>query len=346
MSKQNIIDEFNSKLDSLNKQISSIEDLKLPLQASIDELKSPTAQVDEQIAQLTVDLNNEIYNLSIISNDAFACGCGTTALVTVPVAPPGTGTTTVTIVVGDTYYYENAKAHRINAENTNYYGIAPNKPLEGTDGSTSFNSGYANNTVIVGSTSNSILELIVNNPGSGFISSNYYNQSLVGGTGNSAKADITVSPAGAVSNVIVNNGGTGYSVNDVLTITAFPGASFTVTDIGSPILGIGIDTYIVASSGIGSVFIPTIVSSGISSCATSCATYSSQANVVLSNITSIRNYRDTLLSGVNSMKVEMTKLYKQRYGYIFGEGTLNDRKTQINNIINTLNNSTYNQYFS
>ena len=169
---------------------------------------------------------------------------------------------------------------------------------------------------------------------------------MVGGTGNSAKADIIVSPAGTVSNVIVNNGGTGYSVNDVLTITAFPGSSFTVTDIGSPILGIGIDTYIVASSGIGSVFIPTIVSSGISSCATSCATYSSQANTVLSNITAIRNYRDTLLSGVNSMKVEMTKLYKQRYGYIFGEGTINDRKTQINNIINTLNNSTYNQYFS
>jgi len=345
MSKQNIINEFNSKLDSLNKQIASIEDLKLPLQASIDELKSPTAQVDEQIAQLTVDLNNEIYNLSIISNAAFACGCGTTALVTVPVAPPGTGTTTVTIVVGDTYYYENAKAHRINAENTNYYGIAPNKPLEGTDGSTSFNSGYANNTVIVGSTSNSILELIINNPGSGFISSNYYNQSLVGGTGNSAKADITVSPAGAVSNVIVNNGGTGYSVNDVLTITAFPGASFTVTDIGSPILGIGIDTYIVASSGIGSVFIPTIVSSGISSCATSCATYSSQANTVLSNITTIRNYRDTLLSGTNSMKIEMKYLYTERYSYVFGKQKTNERKTEINNIINTLNDPTYNQYF-
>lgn len=346
MSKQNIIDEFNSKLISLDGQIASIEDLKLPIQASIDELKSPTAQVDEQIAQMTVDLNNEIYNLSIISNSAYACGCGTTAVVIVPIPFPGNGTISVTVVAGDTYYYENAKAHRINSENTNYYGIGPNQPLDGTDGSTSFNSGYANNTVIVGSSSNSILELIVNNPGSGFISSTYYNQSLVGGTGNLAKADITVSPAGAVSNVIVNNGGTGYSVNDVLTIAAFSGASFTVTDIGSPILGIGIDTYIVASSGIGSVFVPSIVSSSISSCATSCATYSSQADTVLSNITAIRNYRDTLLSGVNSMKVEMTKLYTQRYGYIFGEGTINERKTQINNIINTLNNSTYNQYFS
>jgi hypothetical protein len=346
MSKQNIINEFNSKLDSLNKQIVSIQDLKLPLQASIDELKSPTAQVDEQIAQLTVDLNNQIYNLSIVSNSAYACGCGTTAVAIVPIPFPGTGTTSVTVVAGSTYYYENAKAHRINAENTNYYGIAPNKPLEGTDGSTSFNGGYANNTVIVGSSSNSILELIVSNPGSGFISSNYYNQSLVGGTGNSAKADIIVSPAGNITNVIVNNGGTGYSVNDILTITSFPGASFEVTDIGSPILGIGIDTYIVASSGIGSVFIPTIVSSGISSCATSCGTYGSQVNTILSNIAEIRNYRDTLLFGANSMKVEMTKLYKQRYGYIFGEGTINDRKTQINNIINTLNNSTYNQYFS
>ena len=67
MSKQNIINEFNLKLVSLDGQIASIEDLKLPIQASIDELKSPIAQVDEQIAQLTVDLNNEIYNLSIIS---------------------------------------------------------------------------------------------------------------------------------------------------------------------------------------------------------------------------------------------------------------------------------------
>ena len=133
MSKQNIIDEFNSKLVSLDKQISSIEDLKLPIQSSIDELKSPTAQVDEQIAQLTVDLNNEIYNLSIISNAAYACGCGTTAVVIVPIPFPGTGTTSVTVVAGSTYYYENAKAHRINAENTNYYGIAPNKPLEGTE---------------------------------------------------------------------------------------------------------------------------------------------------------------------------------------------------------------------
>jgi hypothetical protein len=345
MTKQNIINQYNSKYILLDNQIPSLDGYIVSTQSAINELKSPTAQVDEQIAQLTVDLNNEIYNLSIISNAAFACGCGTTALVTVPVAPPGTGTTTVTIVVGNTYYYENAKAHRINAENPSYGDIYPYEPLSGTDGSTSFNSGYANNTVIVGSTSNSILELIVNNPGSGFISSTYYNQSLVGGTGNSAKVDIAVSPAGAVSNVIVNNGGTGYSVNDVLTITAFPGASFTVTDIGSPILGIGIDTYIVASSGIGSVFIPTIVSFGISSCATSCATYSSQANTVLSNITAIRNYRDTLLSGVNSMKIEMKHLYTERYSYVFGKQKTNERKTEINNIINTLNNSTYNQYF-
>jgi hypothetical protein len=39
MSKQNIINEFNLKLVSLDGQIASIEDLKLPIQASIDELK-------------------------------------------------------------------------------------------------------------------------------------------------------------------------------------------------------------------------------------------------------------------------------------------------------------------
>jgi hypothetical protein len=345
MTKQNIINQYNSKYILLDNQIPSLDGYIVSAQSAINELKSPTAQIDEQIAQLTVDLNNEIYNLSIISNAAFACGCGTTAVVIVPIPFPGTGTTSVTVVAGDTYYYENANAHRINAENASYGDIYPYEPLSGTNGSTSFNSGYGASTVVVGSTLNSILELIVNNPGSGFISSDYYNQSLVGGTGNLAKADITVSVAGTVSNVIVNNGGTGYSINDVLTITAFPGASFTVTDIGSPILGIGIDTYIVANSGIGSVFIPTIVSSGISSCATSCATYSSQANTVLSNITTIRNYRDTLLSGVNSMKVEMKILYTERYSYVFGKQKTNERKTEINNIINTLNNSVYNQYF-
>ena len=347
------------------------------------------------------------------------------------------------------YYYEQAKAHRMNIEDTTYTDTNPFGKLNKTDGSVAFTSGIGSNTIVVGADQNSILELIVSNPGFGFTSSTYYGRTLVGGAGTGAKADIVVSDgeipataggtpvtaggiggtlliagetpitaggiggtpitaggtggtpvtaggtpitingtpvtaggtggtpvtadgtpvtAGAtggnlltaggtggipvtaggtsVSSVIINNGGTGYAINNILTISSFAGATFTVTNVGSPILGIGVDTYIVASSGIGSVFIPYIDSTQTSSCpSTSCSSYAASFNLVENQIIALRLQRDELFNGTNTFKAENKKKYTERYGYIFAEANINQRKNVVNNVINTLNNSTYNQYF-
>ena len=325
MTKQTLIIKYDAELNSIENQIITIGQLKQPLQSSINELVSPISQLDENIAQITVNINKKIYDISILSGIANSCGCGTTS---------------------SAYYYEQAKAHRINAESTSYSGINPYSPLDGTDGSTSFTSGIGSTSVVVGADKSSILELIINNPGSGFISSAYYGKVLNGGGGSGAKADITVSAGGSVSSVIVNNGGTGYLVNDILTISAFSGASFKVTNVGSPILGTGVDTYIVASVGIGSTDIYEISSSETSSCPTSCSTYASQISTLKSELSTLRSQRDAIIVGSNYLKVETKRSYVQRYGYIFAEGDLNSRKGEINNIKSVLNNSTYNQYFS
>ena len=323
------------------------------------------------------------------------------------------------------YYYEQAKAHRMNIEDTTYTDTNPFGKLNKTDGSVAFTSGIGSNTIVVGADQNSILELIVSNPGFGFTSSTYYGRTLVGGAGTGAKADIVVSDgeipataggtpvtaggiggtlltvnetpitaggiggtsitaggtggtpvtadgtpvtAGAtggnlvtaggtggipvtaggtsVSSVIINNGGTGYAINNILTIPLFAGATFTVTNVGSSILGIGVDTYIVASSGIGSVFIPYIDSTRTSSCpSTSCSSYAASFSLVENQIIGLKLQRDELFNGTNTFKAENKKKYTERYGYIFAEANINQRKNVVNNVINTLNNSTYNQYF-
>jgi len=325
MTKKTLIIKYDAELSSIENQIITIGQLKEPLQSSINELVSPISQLDENIAQITVNINKKIYDISILSGIANSCGCGTTS---------------------SAYYYEQAKAHRINAESTSYSGINPYSSLDGTDGSTSFTSGIGSTSIVVGADKSSILELIINNPGSGFISSAYYGKVLNGGGGSGAKADITVSAGGSVSSVIVNNGGTGYLINDILTISAFSGASFKVTNVGSPILGTGVDTYIVASVGIGSTDIYEISSSETSSCPTSCSTYASQISTLKSELSTLKSQRDAIIVGSNSLKVETKRSYVQRYGYIFAEGDLNSRKGEINNIKSVLNNSTYNQYFS
>ena len=244
------------------------------------------------------------------------------------------------------YYYEQAKAHRMNIEDTTYTDTNPFGKLNKTDGSIAFNSGIGSNTIVVGADQNSILELIVSNPGFGFTPSTYYGRTLVGSVGTGAKADIVVSAGGSVSSVIINNGGTGYAINNILTISSFAGATFTVTNVGSPILGIGVDTYIVASSGIGSEFIPDIDTTRTSTCPpTSCSSYAASFSLVQNQIIALRLQRDELFNGTNTFKAENKKKYTERYGYIFAEANINERKNVVNNVINTLNNSTYNQYF-
>lgn len=339
MTRQSLNQKYDEELISIQNQIASLSEIKLPVQSSLSELITPLSQLDERIAELTVDINKKIYDISIVSGIATACGCGTYI----------TDEDSNLVSVGTTYYYEQAKAHRINAESTSYSGFDPFAKLDGTDGSTSFTSGIGSTTFVVGADQNSILELVIGNVGSGIGATNitsYFGRSLLGGSGSGAKADVIVTVGGTVSNVIVNNGGSGYAVNDSLNIPFFPGASFIVNDVGSPILGIGVDTYIVASSGIGSEFIPDIDSTETSSCPTSCADYAAQVDTLKSDIVTLRSQRDAIMVGSNSIKVETKKSYVQRYSYNFAEAELNKRKTEIDAVRFVLNNSTYNQYFS
>ena len=339
MTRQSLNQKYDEELNSIQNQIVSLGEIKLPVQSSLSELITPLSQLDERIAELTVDINKKIYDISIVSGIATACGCGTYI----------TDEDSNLVSVGTTYYYEQAKAHRINAESTSYSGFDPFAKLDGTDGSTSFTSGIGSTTFVVGADQNSILELVIGNVGSGIGATNitsYFGRSLLGGSGSGAKADVIVTVGGTVSNVIVNNGGSGYAVNDSLNIPFFPGASFIVNDVGSPILGIGVDTYIVASSGIGSEFIPDIDSTETSSCPTSCADYAAQVDTLKADIVTLRSQRDAIMVGSNSIKVETKRSYVQRYSYNFAEAELNKRKTEIDAVRFVLNNSTYNQYFS
>ena len=339
MTRQSLNQKYDEELISIQNQIASLSEIKLPVQSSLSELITPLSQLDERIAELTVDINKKIYDISIVSGIATACGCGTYI----------TDEDSNLVSVGTTYYYEQAKAHRINAESTSYSGFDPFAKLDGTDGSTSFTSGIGSTTFVVGADQNSILELVIGNVGSGIGATNitsYFGRSLLGGSGSGAKADVIVTVGGTVSNVIVNNGGSGYAVNDSLNIPFFPGASFIVNDVGSPILGIGVDTYIVASSGIGSEFIPDIDSTETSSCPTSCAAYAAQVDTLKADIVTLRSQRDAIMVGSNSIKVETKRSYVQRYSYNFAEAELNKRKTEIDAVRFVLNNPTYNQYFS
>lgn len=339
MTRQSLNQKYDEELILMQNQIVSLGEIKLPVQSSLSELITPLSQLDERIAELTVDINKKIYDISIVSGIATVCGCGTYI----------TDENSNLVSVGTTYYYEQAKAHRINAENTSYSGFDPFAKLDGTDGSTSFTSGIGSTTFVVGADQNSILELVIGNVGSGIGATNitsYFGRSLLGGSGSGAKADVIVTVGGTVSNVIVNNGGSGYAVNDSLNIPFFPGASFIVNDVGSPILGIGVDTYIVASSGIGSEFIPNIDSTQTSSCPTSCASYATQVDTLKADIVTLRSQRDAIMVGSNSIKVETKRSYVQRYSYNFAEAELNKRKTEIDAVRFVLNDSTYNQYFS
>lgn len=59
--------------------------------------------------------------------------------------------------------------------------------------------------------------------GSGYTNGNYTNVPLTGGTGTGATADLTIS-GGAITNVVIKNGGSGYAANDTLSATSGIGA--------------------------------------------------------------------------------------------------------------------------
>jgi hypothetical protein len=346
---QEIIDEYKSEIVSLDNQVSSLGTLVDPLQLKINRFINPVAQLDLEVCNLTVKINQKIYDIGIVANNANACGCGSTATRTEVIYDSVgaiVGVTTTTYTIGNYYYYEQVKAHRINAENTSYTGTDPYGPYFGTDGSTTFTTGIGYATTVNGIDNDSITSLTITNPGYGYTPGTYYRQELTGEIGTGGLVDIIVGSGGTIiTSVIVNNGGTGYQTNQSVGVLSFPGASFNISRVGSPILGVGTDTYIVASSGVGSVFVPTVSSGNVSICSTSCATYSSQFTILSNDLSSLRAKRDSLLSGTNHLKTESKKMYVQRYGFVFAQGDLNSRKSTVNSIIGTLSDSTYGDYF-
>jgi len=364
MAKESIIKSYEKDLDRLKKERISTIEIQPSYQQRIDEIKPPIAQLDEAIAELTVEVNKKIENISLVSIAATNCGCGKTALATVLINPllPATPSniTTAIVPVGTTYFYEHAKTLRMNGEDLNYTGTNPFSPLSSTDGSTNFNSGIGSATIVVGSNQNSILELIVQTPGSGYAStlSPYYGKPTTGGTGIGASVDVIVGSSGASSgtvvSAIISNAGSGYKVGDILTVSGFSGASFKVTDIGSPILGVGTQTYILASSGVGSVFVQDIDTSKIGICtplfgynpALYCTDFNNQINTLVSQLDELRSKRQVLINGVNALKRESIYFFLQRYAIIFSRGQVDKRISEINYVITVLKDNTYDSYFT
>ena len=87
------------------------------------------------------------------------------------------------------------------------------------------------------------------------VSENYFNVRLEGGSGEGATADITVSTSSTISNVVINNAGSGYKKDDTLTIKGVPfhtpgsdstvGVSSIIEGVGSvgQIVGVGSTSY-------------------------------------------------------------------------------------------------------
>ena len=103
---------------------------------------------------------------------------------------------------------------------------------------------------------NAILTVTDLNGGSNYTpSTSWFNVDLIGGTGKGATADVTVNSGGVITSIDINNHGSGYSVNDVVTVRGVPfassGSDATVridainNNIGDAIqvIGVGSDSY-------------------------------------------------------------------------------------------------------
>lgn len=86
-----------------------------------------------------------------------------------------------------------------------------------------------------------VLDLYINSPGSGYVNGTYSAVPLVGGSGSGLTAQITVF-ANSVTQVLIDNGGEGYRVGDILTVldgdfsgsTTGGGFSCTVSLVSPP----------------------------------------------------------------------------------------------------------------
>jgi hypothetical protein len=345
MALQDILDTYAAEKTSLQNQNSSMDTLIQPIQLKIDEFTYPSEQLDLVIANLTVQVNQKIYDLSQVANASASCGCGKSDLVPLlDINGNPTGFTTA-VAVGTTVYYEQLASYQINANDPNYTGIDPYSYTSGLD-PLIFTDGIGYGTTINGLNSDAILNLIVTNGGSGYISSTYYSKTLSGGSGSGAVADIIVGSGKTVTSAIIYSGGSGYKVGDTLSIvglgTTGSGAVLKVDSIGSPVLGYGNSTYVNYLSG---VFIQEVDSGQSSSCPTSCSSYSTQYDTINNALANLRSQRNTLIGVVNSLKSETQRYYIQRYGFVYAKSENNSRLNDINSSLNILNNPSYNQYF-
>jgi hypothetical protein len=338
-----ILNTYAAEQNSLQNQNSSMDTLIYPIQIKIDEFTYPSEQLDLVIANLTVEINQKIYDLSQVANAATSCGCGLTA--SFPGFDIFGGPISIAVAAGSTVYYEQLASYQINANNPTYDGIDPFSYNSGLD-PLIFTTGTGYGTTINGLNSDAILNLIVSNGGSGYISSTYYSKSLSGGSGFGAVADVNVGVGNTVTSVFIYSGGSGYKVGDTLSIvglgTTGSGAVLKVDSVGSPILGYGNTTYV---NYIDGVFIQEIDSGETSICPTSCSSYLTQYNIINSELTTLRSQRDSLIGVVNSLKHETQRYYIQRYAFTYAKGQNNSRLNDVNSALNILNNPSYNQYF-
>ena len=73
----------------------------------------------------------------------------------------------------------------------------------------------------------SATQLILNDSGSGLTDGTYPNEPTSGGTGTGLTVDIVV-VSGSISSLSINNGGAGYTRNDIITFDNFPGTASSV----------------------------------------------------------------------------------------------------------------------
>lgn len=345
MALQDILDTYAAEKTSLQKQNNSIDTLIHPIQLKIDEFTYPSEQLDLVIANLTVQVNQKIYDLSQVSLAATDCGCGLMALVPILDAYGNPTEFTTSVAVGTTFYYEQLASYQINANDPNYTGIDPYSYNGGLT-PLIFTTGIGYGTTINGLNSDAILNLIVINGGSNYISSTYYSKSLSGGSGSGAVADIIVGAGKTVTSAVIYSGGSGYKVGDILSIVDLgptgSGAVLKVASVGSPVLGYGDTTYVNYLDG---VFIQDIDSGEASSCPTSCSSYSAQYNTINNELANLRSQRKSLIDTVNALKSETRRYYIQRYGFTYAKGRNSSRLNDVNSALNILNNPSYNQYF-
>ena len=345
MALQDILDTYAVEQISLQSQNDSIDTLIGPIRIKIEEFTYPAEQLDLVLADLTVEVNKKIYDLSQVSITATTCGCGLTASVPVyDILGFPTGETT-TVAVGATVYYEQLASYQINANNPTYDGIDPYSYKSGLT-PLIFTTGIGYGTTINGLNSDAILNLIVINGGSGYISSTYYSKELSGGSGSGAVADVIVGSGGTVKTASIYSGGFGYKVGDTLSIvgvgTTGSGAVLKVGSVGSPVLGYGNTTYV---NYIDGVFIQEINSGETSTCPTSCSSYLTQYNTINGELATLRSQRESLIGVVNSLKRETQRYYIQRYGFTYAKGQNSSRLNEVKSALNILTNPSYNQYF-